>query len=472
MADVERSLLSKIISTGELATVVGANIDIDHFYDDDCADIYDWMLGYQRKYKDAPTARVVKKEFPDWNAEIVKEPLKYHLDQFIIKSKERAAIEAVRGFHDALEDPDCLPEIELYALEMARGLTEVIPSPAIQSFSAMPSRQKEYQRRKKSGIRHGIEMGIPTFDKATEGYQPTDLIVCVAYFGVGKSTWMQYLAYMAYLQGKVGEIVSLEMEAEAILRKLDTLASNVKYAALKALELEAGDYEQWSRIAEQAHKDKHERDIHIRDDVQNCTVDKIMADMIRFKPDVMMVDYLELMSSSRSARKSTWESVSENGIGLKEAARTMKIPVVTAAQLNREGGRGDVNLANVSYQSIGKHSDILVGLSQDDEQEARQEMEAILLKNRDGKKGMRPTLRWELERMSIGEKGKQHHFPERTKTNGAGKKTSRRKRKRGEQEIEIARNLEGQRNPWAARRGDTNGHKTENPFSAKRKVAS
>lgn len=454
MADVERALISSIIRTGELSEALGSNIDVDHFADDECADIFEWMMEFQRKHRSTPSPRAVKQEFPDWSADFSKDPLSYHIQNFVLKTKERSAIDAVRIYMEAIDDPELLPDIELYALEMARSLTETVPAPSVQRFSAMPDRMREYERRKKKGLRHGIDMGVPTFDSVTEGYQPTDLVVIVAYFGVGKTTLMQYLAYMAYLQQRSSEIISLEMEGEAVLRKLDTLASRVKYHALKALDLEVGDLEQWKKIAEQAHKDRHERDIIIRDDIRNCTVDKVMADMMRFKSNVMLVDYLELMSTGRNKNRSAWEGVSDNGIGLKEAARTMKIPIITAAQLNREGGKGDVTLGNVSFQSIGKHSDILIGLSQDEERESRQEMEGILLKNRDGKKGLRPILRWELERMDIGEKGVEHHFPVRSR-NGHQEhhKFRSRRQRRDRHDLEIERNIPDRDNPWIAKVG-------------------
>lgn len=458
MADIERSLISKIISTGELHEVIGLNIEADHFADEDCAEIFDWMLDFQRQFKATPSARAVKEEFPQFAADISKDPLSYHVEKFIIKAKERAAIDLVRNYHDAIEDPELLPEIELYALEMARNLIEVVPSPRVHRFSAMPKRTEQYELNQLAGIHPGINFGIPTIDRATDGYQPADLIVYVAYFGVGKSQLMQYVSYMTYLQKKTSEIISLEMSGEQILRKLDTLASKVKYAALKALELEAGDMEQWKRVAEQAHKDRHERDIIIRDDIKNCTVDKIQADMMRFKPDAMFVDYLELMHTPRSQSRGAWENVSENGIGLKQAAHTMKIPVHTAAQLNREGGKGEVTLANISYQSVGKHSDILIGLSQDEDQENKQEMELIALKIRDAKKGQRPILRWMLETMDIGEKGMEEHFPIRKKDGKRPVKATRQQRR----QIEIARNIEGRPNPWARKRGDH-----DNPFVRK-----
>ena len=66
------------------------------------------------------------------------------------------AVELVRDYHDALEDPAEIDEIELRALEMARELTEVVPSPKARRFSEGKARKEEYERRKKKDITLGI----------------------------------------------------------------------------------------------------------------------------------------------------------------------------------------------------------------------------------------------------------------------------------------------------------------------------
>jgi hypothetical protein len=343
----------------------------------------------------------------------------------------------------------------IHALEMARILTEVVPAPRASRFSDK-SRKDEYDKRKREGDTHGLYLGIPTFDEATNGLQHHELLTWVAYMGVGKSTALQHNAYSFYLQGNTTLFISLEMEAEALLRKLDVMASKVKYAAMKALELDVGEREQWERVLEQAHKDRHEKDIIIIDDIRNCTPDHVMSRAMRYKPDAVIVDYLELMSKRKGS--SHWEAISDAGIALKQNARLLKIPHLTAAQLSREGGRGELSLANIGYQSVGKHSDIVIGLKQDDEAEARSEMEAILLKNRDGKKNISVDMRWEMERMNIKEKGVEERFPAKHK-----RRTTEREHKR--QQLEIARVVGSSPNVFSMRAGRSrNGG---NPFSAR-----
>lgn len=448
MADVERTLLWKAINNGQVADVISRGIEIDHFVDEECQELYDFATHFMRTHGDPPSASVVKMEFPDFKAPLSKDPLSYHMERFILKVKERMAIDLVRDFHDSIEDPDEVAEIELHALDMARRLTELVPAPRAQRFSDVDKRIEEYKRRLKAGEVHGIFMGIPALDQETLGVQPHELVVIAAYLGMGKSTLMKYIAYSMYLQSKNTLYISLEEEGEAVLRKLDVMATNVKYISMKALEMEVGDLEQWKRIAEAAHRDRHERDIIVRDDIANCTVDTVMSEMMRYKPDAVFVDYLELMKGPRNTQSQHWEKISEIGVGLKQNARLMKIPIITAAQLNRDGGRGDVNLSNVSHQSVGKHADIILGLTRgkdEEEMEARKEMDVVALKIRDGKK-TRCTMRWDLERMDLGEKGASDRFPTRKdKKRNTMIGHERRKRKR----LEIAREVGTKENPFS-----------------------
>jgi DnaB-like helicase C terminal domain len=467
--DVERALIWKAVQAGEIHEVISRGINADHFADEDCRDVFEWAVDFAQEFKQSPSVAVLKEEFPKFKANVSKDPLSYHLERFVNKVKERMAVELVRGFHDAIEDPHEIPHIELRALEMARALTEVVPAPRATRFSEGPERAREYDRRKETGELHGILLGIQTLDEEMLGLQPHELATIVAYMGVGKSILMAFIAYSAYLQGKTSLFISLEMEAEALLRRIDVMASNVKYHALKALELDQGDRKKWEQILERAHEDRHERDIIIRDDIPNCTADHVWAETWRYKPELVLVDYLELMKTPRGVASQHWEKVSFSGMQLKQNARTMKIPVITAAQLSRDGGRGEVTLANVGYQSVGKHSDIVIGLNQNEELEERQEMECLLLKMRDGRK-KRTTLRWQLDRMDIGELGVEERFPARVRKSGSLLSHERHKAR----QLEVARSAgvakqDGKASPWAdlkkRKRGETH---QKNPFSGKK----
>lgn len=449
--DIEGALVAKALTSGEFPEVISRGIEPDHFYDDDVRDVYEFSLDFMQEHAQPPSMQAVKRAFPGFKVKLSQDPLSWHMEQFVRHVKENKAVELVRAYHEALEDPDEIDEIELRALEMARELTEVIPSPKAQRFSEGKQRKKEYERRKREGVMHGILLGIPTFDAITLGAQPHELIVGAGYMGVGKTTLMQHVAMSAYLQRKTSLFVSLEVEAEQILRKFDVMLADIRYRALKALELDVGEEEKWTKVLEAAERERLEHDIIIRDDIKNCTIDKVLAETIRYKPSIVFVDYLELMKvRSGGGNSSHWEKVSEAGMGLKQNARVLKVPHMTAAQLNRDAGNrkaggGEVTLATLGYQSIGKHADMLIGLQQDEENELRNEMKLILLKYRDGPSRKHAMMQWNLDRMQIKEKGIEDRFQTRDR-----KPLSSRERTK-EQKLELAARIGGRENPITAR---------------------
>src|SRR4029077_4191157 len=131
---------------------------------------------------------------------------------------------------------------------MATELAEIVPTPKAQRISEGASRKQEYERRKKKKIQHGVKIGIPTFDDITLGVQPHELVIWGGPPGGGKTTGIQYTAVNAYLAGITVLMVSLEVEAEQILRKFDSMLSHVRYRALKGLELNEGEEREWHRI--------------------------------------------------------------------------------------------------------------------------------------------------------------------------------------------------------------------------------
>ena len=393
--DIEKALLTKALTSKDgLPELVARGIEPDHFADEDLADLYDWAVDFMSKHAAPPSMTITREEFGDFKPLLTKDPLTWHIEQFVRRVKERLAVELVRGYHDCLEDPLEIDEIELRALEMARELAEVVPAPKARRFSEGKARKEEYVRRKKKNILHGIPLGIPTFDNITLGVQPHELVIFGGPPGGGKTTALQYTAMNGYMEDNTVLFVSLEVEAEQILRKFDVMRSKIKYHALKSLALEPEDEEKWTEILERAEEERMHRDIIIIDDIRNCTVDKVAAQQIRYKPDLVIVDYLEEMRTPRNI--AGWEGIAANGRGLKESARVTKTPHITATQLNREG--------ETSYQSAQKIADMLIILiPPEEDDEDSKAMKLLMRKYRDGPSRKVVNMHWDLDFMNIHE---------------------------------------------------------------------
>jgi replicative DNA helicase len=259
-------------------------------------------------------------------------------------------------------------------------------------------------------------MGIPTFDRLMVGMQPHELVVYAGPPGAGKTTGMQHTSINVYAKSGLSVLfVSLEVEGEQILRKFDTMLSGISYHALKAMDLDVGSEQKWTEVLERCESEHLERDIAIRDDIRNCTVEKVIAEEIRFKPGLVAVDYLEEMRSRKGL--ADWESVRENARGLKQQARVSKIPHVTGTQINREG--------DTAHQSIHKIADTLIQLIPDEDDE--KVMKYVLRKYRDGPSHKEVLMKWDLDTMDIGEMAHRKEYPALRGSNG-NKPAARRRR--------------------------------------------
>jgi replicative DNA helicase len=431
LADTETTLVWSAIQNGDLGDVMARGIEYDHFADEVVADVYDWATQFYTTYGQPPGTEALSDEFPRFKARLSKEPTAYHIKRFIHQCKQRAAEEGLRTFFEMLEDPDEIDDIEIHALDFAQQLVEVVPAPQAAYFGRDAKKRKEqYDQRKAQGRHRGILLGIPSFDKVMMGMQPHELIVYAGPPGTGKTTGMQHTSVNAYLQGISSLFISLEVEREQILRKFDTMFSNVSYLAMKALTLDVGSERKWTQMLERAEVESSSREIVVRDDIRNCTAEKVIAEEIRYRPGLVVVDYLEEMRGRKGV--DDWVSVRENARGLKQQARVSRIPHVTGTQINRDG--------DTAHQSIHKIADAIIKLEVDDDDETV--MDYVLLKYRDGPSRIPAHMRWDLDEMRIEEIGHRHSFA------ALGSEKSNGKSHRQSDDIPLA-------NPWTKRAKST-----------------
>lgn len=407
--DYERLFLSKLAQTGRIQAALAEGIREDHFIDKSLGEIFTFMAQHARKYKQAPSFSTVRNEFPEHNFELTDESIDYLREQFIIQVKRRTAIEAGRDLAIAIDDPDQVKNIDQLFLEKSRHLAQIVPSANLSKFSDMEQRIQEYLDSIDEPI--GIKMGIPLFDDITQGIQPHEYVSIVGWQGTGKSTLAQWILFNTWMQGKTPMYISLEMEAKALLRKWDTMAVNFEYNHLKSHKLRDEDLERWRNKASEI-KEKP-NDIVILDDVYGCTVDRVYAELHRWKPDILCVDYISLMDINRSSGAAMWEKVTYITQALKQISRTSKIPIIGVAQTNINSADDGARLENISYsRSIGQDSDLVLGLFSNDEMRREKRMQVRMLKNRDGMT-TNTDLFWDMEKMTFGDYKNEYLFAAR-----------------------------------------------------------
>lgn len=386
--DIERALISKVISTGQFEEVVSRGIRADFFADRQCQDMFLFLADHVRRYKVAPSVSAVRQARPDFEQLIASDPLDYLIDEFIVKVKRHAAQRLLISLGEIVNDREKSRDIELHFMEISRTLSTMLPATETHNFARdMEQRIKDYEERVARGEQPGIPFGFPTLDRWTGGIQPHEFVTVVGASGLGKSTFLIATAFNAWMNGKTPLYISLEMEKHAIARKFDAMFAGIEYNKIKHLNLPEDQLERWRQKVREA-KSKN-CDIPIIDSIRGCTPDHVFAETVRHNPDIIFIDYLSLMRSSRpNSGGSLWQTITEITQDLKQNARTLRVPIMAAAQTNRSGYKDGGDLENVGYSnSIVQDSDIIIGLHADDDMKRMKRMEIRLRKNRDGRLG-------------------------------------------------------------------------------------
>lgn len=186
---------------------------------------------------------------------------------------------------------------------------------------------------------HGQIRGIPTglkdFDEITNGLHSGDLIILAARPGVGKTTFAMNLVVNASIeQNKKCAVFSLEMPREQLMQR--SLCSVAKVDMSKALK-GTMDQEEWKRIWV-AEKRLAASGIYI-DDSSLTTPTDILSKCRRLKAkeglDIVMIDYLQLMSSGGKNKENRQQEISDITRVLKIAAKELQVPIILLSQLSR-----------------------------------------------------------------------------------------------------------------------------------------
>ena len=240
---------------------------------------------------------------------------------------------------------------------------------------------------------HRVETRIPFdldyFNKITNGGMPNKTLnVCLAGTGVGKSLFMCHVAASVLAQNKNVLYITLEMAEERIAERIDANLMNITMDQLKDLpkaifdsriEKIRGKTEGTLIIKEYPTTGAHTG--HFKALLNELQLKK------QFKPDIIIIDYLNICASSRFKAGSNINSytlIKSIAEELRGLAVEENVPILSATQTTRSGyGNTDVELTDTS-ESFGLPAtvDFMFALISTEELEQMNQIMVKQLKNR------------------------------------------------------------------------------------------
>lgn len=196
--------------------------------------------------------------------------------------------------------------------------------------------EKVQEMEGRAAVLTGLTTGFADLDKMTSGLQASDLIILAARPSMGKTSFALMLAENAAIHsGAVIGVFSLEMSKESLVMRMLCSQGNIdaqrfRNGFLSRLE--------WAQIAKSLGI-LADTKIFL-DDTPGITVLEMRAKCRRLiaeqkRLDLIVVDYLQLMSGSSKRTESRQQEVSQISRELKGLAKELNVPLLALSQLSR-----------------------------------------------------------------------------------------------------------------------------------------
>ena len=256
-------------------------------------------------------------------------------EKFILRTLINKSSNIIEECYDESEDLNTIVEnAEKSILEVNSGrmVKEIKP---IQEVLVKAQQELEFLA-KNGGDVTGVPTGFYDLDKRTTGFHGNELIIIAGRPGMGKSALAINMATnMAVNYKKSVALFNLEMGSTQIVNRMLSSVGQINSQKLRTGKLDHTDWKKYNETLSLLADTKF-----FIDDTPGITVSEIRSKCRRLKNsdkglDCIIIDYLQLISSSNKYSGQRTNEVSEISRDLKKLAMELEVPVIALAQLSR-----------------------------------------------------------------------------------------------------------------------------------------
>ena len=238
-----------------------------------------------------------------------------------------------RAFDDSIDVDDLLDFSEMELFKVAEGNIKRETAPiSLLVKNALKSLEEASQR--EDGL-SGVPCGFSELDRLTSGWQASDLIIIAARPSMGKTAFVLSMARnMAVDHSRSVAFFSLEMSSPQLVNRLIVSETEIPHEKIRNGKLSPHE---WAQLTVKI-SDLQNSKIYI-DDSPALSIFELRAKCRRLKAqyniDIIIIDYLQLMTGPTEARGNREQEVSTISRSLKAIAKELNVPILALSQLNR-----------------------------------------------------------------------------------------------------------------------------------------
>jgi replicative DNA helicase len=318
MNNTESKLISAVLADKQIHVLLQANVEnLLRTHND----IWTFIRNYSENNGSVPPLNLVVEKFRDFQPAEGIGATKHHLEELQVEYLNDSLKDIIRvaaGEVQSGEGTKALEELITKTSELKKNTSTIRDIDATDLESAVQY-YENVQKQKELG-QLGIKTGLAGFDNyLPAGIMPGQLGVFLAYPGIGKSWMALYFAVQAWKQGKSPLVISLEMSETEVRNRVFTIMGNGLWSHRKLSDgqIEIEDLKRWHQ------KDlagKPEFHIISNDSGGEVTPSVIRGKIDQYKPDLIIVDYLQLMSPNQKSENET--------VRMKNLSRELKLMAI------------------------------------------------------------------------------------------------------------------------------------------------
>lgn len=252
----------------------------------------------------------------------------------------------------------------------------------------MPYIDNLEKKSKAGGKIDGVKSGFERLDRYIYGFQNRKLYCVGARPSEGKTALLLNLAWKCALAGSRVGLISVESGRIEVLNRIVSHDGRIPGQRLNTATFNEHDFIKMVDMGERL-----VNSTFYLYDKPNAYLDEVKSAARQMKRqgkiEILFIDYLQLINVKGSKNKI--ESVSEVSGELKQLARALDIPIVTAAQLGRDADNSRPFLGNMQHSSkIEQDADVAILIWNRKDKEdpsALDDYYLMIEKNRDGQRG-------------------------------------------------------------------------------------
>jgi replicative DNA helicase len=318
MNNTEAKLISAVLKDKQVHVLLQANVEnLLRTHND----IWEFVRNYTEKNGSVPPLTLVVEKFRDFHPVDGVGATKHHLEELQVEYLSDSLKDIIRTAATEVQSgqgSEALESLIAKTSELKKN-TSTIRDIEVTDLESALAYFENLKKQQALGM-VGIKTGLPGFDNyLPAGIMPGQLGVFLAYPGIGKSWLSLYFAVQAWKQGKSPLVISLEMSETEVRNRVFTIMGEGLWShrKLSSGDIDMEDLKRWHKTHLQGKPEFH---IISNDSGGEITPSVLRGKIDQYKPDFVIVDYLQLMSPNQKSENET--------VRMKNLSRELKLMAI------------------------------------------------------------------------------------------------------------------------------------------------